>query len=56
MENDVSTCESNCESVQVTQNYRYGPETGSHIGGSAIQLYVQKQIRQVCSSVKHLQP
>jgi len=55
MENDVSICEGNCESVQVTLNYRCGPETGSHLGGKASQLYVQKQTRQVCSSMKHLQ-
>jgi len=55
MENHVSTCEDNYESVQVTQNYRRGPETGSHLGRRASQLIVQKQTRQVCSSMKHLQ-
>jgi len=55
MENHVSTCEGNYESVQVTQNYRCGPETASHLGGRASQLIVQKQTRQVCSSMKHLQ-
>jgi hypothetical protein len=55
MENHVSKCEGNYENVQVTQNYRCGSETGSHLGGRASQLIVQKQTRQVCSSMKHLQ-
>lgn len=55
MENHVSTCEGNYESVQVTQNYRCDPETSNHLGGRASHLNVQKQTRQVCSSMKHLQ-